>query len=166
MYSNVVYASWLNATNGLSESMTEFVAILSSDLPPLPPPPPVHAPATTATASAAAITRPRLISASLCSSRQRGFVDRKGSGVGVDGCHDAEGDRREVLAVAERKVEHDRHAQRREPVLEHVFHRPASHPRIRRAPRFAPDHLADHDGGHVVELPRVSALGADALAAV
>src|SRR4051812_31801617 len=105
--------------------MVESVPIRSTFLLALPPPP-VHAPAKSAMESPRAIVRPcrRLISASSRRSRcERRLVDRQYAPVGVDGCRDAERNGREVLAVAERKVEQHGNPERREMLLEHVLHR-------------------------------------------
>jgi len=60
-----------------------------------------------------------------------------------------------VVTVAEREIVEDRNSERLEVMLEHVFHRAASQPRLRLKMLLALVHLTDDDACDPIELPRI-----------
>src|SRR5581483_5142889 len=163
MYSNVEYASWLNATYGLSESMRELVP--SRNVPPLfvAEPVAVAAKIETAVAIAAAgiAAAHRLVIVPSSSGSERGLVHRQRPRIGVERTTDPERNGSEVLAVAERELVEDGHSEVREMLVEDVLDRFPGAPVgdvAREITVVATVHVADDDAEHAVELARMAEL--------
>src|SRR5919201_201271 len=88
----------------------------------------------------------------------RAIVDSQLPLVRVDCRGRTERDRRQVFAVAERQIEEHRDAQWFEVLLQHVFERLATQPRVALLRRIRLRELADRDARDTLELPGVAQL--------
>src|SRR3954452_21852234 len=173
MYSKALEAAGLTATYGLRESMPlavprrkvppvlPLLAVVPL-LPPLLPPQPgaVKAKLNAAPTSSSAASHFVLISPSL-SVRERRFVHRQRACVRVERTTDPQRDGSLVLAVPERQLVEDGHAQRLQVLLQHVLDRlrgPPVRDVARQVAVVALVHVAHHDAGEVVELAGVAKL--------